>query len=871
MATATAIGWPFVGRHGEVERVSDALDGGLLDAVVLTGSSGVGKTRLAQECLAEAESRGHRVAHVAATASASAVPLSALAPLLPVQMDLTDPHALFEAVRRWLHEQASGRRFVLAVDDVDLLDTVSVALLQFLLADGSLFVIATQRTDTRLPDVLESRWRSGRALRVRLDSLEKQSVETLLHFALGGPVSTAASEALWQASRGNVLYLRELVGCGQRDGTLVCADGVWRLTGPLTDSAGVVELVSRRLHGLDPQQRAVLELLALCEPLAVDDLLRHTPVDVLAELEAQGLIQVRLDGRRQDVTLTHPLHAEALQHAMPRLRARSLLLAQVERVEGYGARRRGDPLMLASWRLDATGTADPTLLVRAASLARFAHDLPRTERLAEAALRHGPDGLASLLLGEALHEQARYAEAEQVLAEATGGGAGPEAFRLVLARSLNLHHGLGDTRAARECLAGADGEAGDPARVAVDALLTGVTDTGAALELLGDAEPGTDPGRVLWLRSRATVLADAGRLADAAVAAERGFARHRQLDYRMVVSHPATQLVVLTEALREQGRLAEAEETAREGFRLAVADGIHSLIGAFPAQLGLVALTRGRVGTAERYFREALAHLRGGGRPPALVSGVTGLVVALAWRGALAADDPLLTLPDGELIAARGRGWALCAVGRQREAGQELRAAGGLAVGQGRLTLAVELLHDALRLGDPAAARELVGVTGVQGDLAAARLAHADAVLRRDPDALAAAARTFEQLGVDLVAAEVLVAAAELYRATGTPRSATACANQAATLVQRCEGARTPGLVTPVGHSPLTAREREVALLVAEGYSSKRIAAELFISVRTVDNHLQSIYTKCGVKNRSELAAVMGTAGAVPVREDERT
>ncbi|MFC8850779.1 MULTISPECIES: hypothetical protein [unclassified Micromonospora] len=76
----------------------------------------------------------------------------------------------------------------------------------------------------------------------------------------GDRVSAAASEALWQASQGNVLYLRELVSCGQRDGTLACADGTWRLTGPLTGSAGVVEMVSRRLHALTPAHRAVLEL-----------------------------------------------------------------------------------------------------------------------------------------------------------------------------------------------------------------------------------------------------------------------------------------------------------------------------------------------------------------------------------------------------------------------------------------------------------------------------------------------------------------------------------------------------------------------------------------------------------------------------------
>ena len=56
---------------------------------------------------------------------------------------------------------------------------------------------------------------------------------------------------------------------------------------------------------------------------------------------------------------------------------------------------------------------------------------------------------------------------------------------------------------------------------------------------------------------------------------------------------------------------------------------------------------------------------------------------------------------------------------------------------------------------------------------------------------------------------------------------------------------------------PLSRREREVALLAGQGLSSKDIAAQLFLSVRTVDNHLQRAYAKLGVTNRSELGAVL--------------
>ena len=55
----------------------------------------------------------------------------------------------------------------------------------------------------------------------------------------------------------------------------------------------------------------------------------------------------------------------------------------------------------------------------------------------------------------------------------------------------------------------------------------------------------------------------------------------------------------------------------------------------------------------------------------------------------------------------------------------------------------------------------------------------------------------------------------------------------------------------------LTKREREVAVLAASGITSKDIAERLFVSVRTVDNHLGRVYDKLGIASRAELAEVM--------------
>ncbi len=54
--------------------------------------------------------------------------------------------------------------------------------------------------------------------------------------------------------------------------------------------------------------------------------------------------------------------------------------------------------------------------------------------------------------------------------------------------------------------------------------------------------------------------------------------------------------------------------------------------------------------------------------------------------------------------------------------------------------------------------------------------------------------------------------------------------------------------------APLTRRERDIATLAAGGASSKEIADRLYLSVRTVNNHLQSAYSKLGIAGRRELA-----------------
>jgi DNA-binding NarL/FixJ family response regulator len=62
----------------------------------------------------------------------------------------------------------------------------------------------------------------------------------------------------------------------------------------------------------------------------------------------------------------------------------------------------------------------------------------------------------------------------------------------------------------------------------------------------------------------------------------------------------------------------------------------------------------------------------------------------------------------------------------------------------------------------------------------------------------------------------------------------------------------------------LTAREREVATLVAAGRTNREIATQLVLSPRTIEAHLRSVYGKLEVRSRVELARVIGPASGAP-------
>ena len=77
----------------------------------------------------------------------------------------------------------------------------------------------------------------------------------------------------------------------------------------------------------------------------------------------------------------------------------------------------------------------------------------------------------------------------------------------------------------------------------------------------------------------------------------------------------------------------------------------------------------------------------------------------------------------------------------------------------------------------------------------------------------------------------------------------------AAELGMRRLAERAGGVLVSLRGPRLSAREREVADLIAGGTSNREIAATLFLSQRTVETHVQHILTKLGFHARSQIAA----------------
>jgi len=259
------------------------------------------------------------------------------------------------------------------------------------------------------------------------------------------------------------------------------------------------------------------------------------------------------------------------------------------------------------------------------------------------------------------------------------------------------------------------------------------------------------------------------------------------------------------------GRVEEARSWGTDGLQRALAN--DDLFNAtwHRAVLGFLELSLGRSAQAHEQLEPAVRYLeRMGAAEPAIIPCVPDAVEALVALGRLDETEPLVDRLE-EQGAARDRPWALATAGRCR---------GLIAAARGELEEALAALERALeehrRVAQPF-------------ELGRSMLVHGQIQRRRKQkraarEALQGARDAFADLGARLW---VVRADAELARIGGRPPAP----------------------------FELTASERSVAELVAEGRTNREVADSLFMSPSTVQAHLKRIYRKLGVRSRTELAA----------------
>jgi DNA-binding CsgD family transcriptional regulator len=898
----------IVGRDEELDSISGFLDGFEEEklALVLEGEPGIGKSTVWAAGVEEARDRGGRVlvsrpaeaerglAHVGLgdlfgdvlDEFASALPAPrrrALEVALLVDDpggDAVDPRALGIATVNGIQLLAREGPLTLAVDDLQWLDASSADALAFaarrLSARELRLLLARRIAPGGEPSPIERAVPPERACRLRLGPLSVGALHRLLRDRLERPVARQTLLRIHERSGGNPFFALELARSLGAD-----ADP----TRPLAVPQTLEELVRTRVSALPSATREALALAAALGSPS-DAILARAGVtaEMLEPAFRAGVVE------REDATIrfTHPLLSSVLywDPGTDRQRVHERIAAVVD-----------DPLLHARHMALATDVPDPgvaSLLDGAVALARDRGASAVAAELAEHSLRLTPpkeDGerrRRALAAARAHHVAGEWprarAIATELLAEIPGGP--PRAEALILLAELEtvdravelLEEGLaeaagrpalqslilcrlawaerfrkgyvralGDARAAFDLADGVGDLALRGRAHVVQAVLgwiAGVGDAPPLPERMHDIATAVGGAQVVQEATFALVgtLAAEGRSDHARrlledehrewaerdeprasraqwglawiefwagrwelAAAYASGAQDVAVQYGLEV--PQDHLPIALIAVH-RGHLTLAREHSLRALALA-----EEQFALQPPQhlaiVGLSALWRGDVGEALPWLERAEAQAaRLDWSEPMIRWWTADYVETLL--GLERTADAIRVLERWEADAKRlGRTWALAQVTRCR---------GLVAAVDGEVADALVLLERAVEEHE-----------GVRDPYGRARALLALGITRRRDrqkrpasDAVEAALAGFDTLGAAVWAAR---AREELGRIGGRRRE---------------EG--------------LTAAERRVAALVAEGRTNREVAAALFLGERTVASHLTHIYAKLGVRSRTELA-----------------
>ena len=796
----------------------------------------------------------------------------------------------------------------LLVDDAHWADAASLRYLAFLLTrleelDVALVVAIRPReaaTDAELLTIVTA---DSSARVLQLSPLTRAAVVELLEAKLGEAPDPALVDTCLRVTRGMPFLLRELVEAVSEGGIGSAVPTVGRSVrlrlrrlpehaGRLARALAILEqgdlLQAARLAGLDElEAAAAADLLAAAgiiepgRPLSfVHPIVRNGIYSELSGAErAQGHRRAaELLGEQPDASARVAQHLLVSEPAGDGWAVERLIEAAC--TAGKQGSPEAEAVFLRRALAEPPPPADRAALLLDLGMAEASAGLADWAKHLEQAVDTAPNaetaGVVALVLGLALTRAQRFGEAVTVLDRAAMSFATPDSDLALALEAAAVVAALNDPLAApsvahrrQRVLARAAAEpAAPPELLATAGFISVLTnepaERGADLAVRALRAGGTAPpesGIPPWFAfttwfSQATLsllwaerYAEVRPLLDASIAqgrvcgdssrlaaglAHRGWLALRRGDLIAAEGDARTALAaaelpaptlyrvlnagVLVVALTDQGELDAAEQA------LAPLDS-EAESGSLTAAVLRVA--RGRLRVAQGRVAEGLEDFLAVGL--ALTRAQIACPSYLPWRSqaalahlALGEGEPARRLADEEVELAR-------AFGTPRALGAATRAAGVVAGGDRGASLLRESI-DAFERGDSRVER-------------ARALADLGALLRRRN-------RRTE-------ARELLREALDAAHQAG----AKPLARQAETEL-RATGAR-PRRVVLTGIESLTASERRIAELAGEGLTNREIAQTLFVTARTVEGHLTSVFRKLRLDSRDELPAAL--AGGAPV------
>jgi DNA-binding CsgD family transcriptional regulator/tetratricopeptide (TPR) repeat protein len=825
--------------------------------------------------------------------------LAHVLPSLPAGTELPpERYRAHRAMRQLLEALAQEAPMLLVLDDVHWADPGSIDLLGSLLRrppEGVLIAIAVRprQLPERLQGPLERARNAGTLAWLELGPLSADDARELL----GGD---AFNDVLYGESRGNPFYLQQLARFPEAR----------TVTAALAEELALLSDAARRvLEGAavagDPFEPELAAAAAGVRDAGV--------IDALDELVGADLVRPTEVPRR--FRFRHPLVRSAVYETA----AAGWRLGAHERAAAELAARGAPPLERAHHleRSARQGDAEAAAILRAAGEATALRAPAIATRWFEAALRLLPaDAEARLELLTALAGASasigRFEEARAAALEALS--LAPSIERVAAVAGFELV--LGDHARARARLAAAvdelpDGES--PAAAAVMlALAHSHVFTAQYAPMRDWAARALDVARELGDRrlvaSAAAMLALANAFLGSVAAAEAACAEAAGLVDAMSDEELAGLLDAAANLAAAEfylDRLENAGAHAEHAHAVGRASGHGDLFLVAYGIIGNIRLARGDVGGAVEFYDAAVDTTRLFGNPQllawtlvnrSLVASVAGdgeaalalfsesaefdgalHGVAAAWSGlahaaallesgdaahaeeavagAVGADE-LPALPGG----TRARGLELLtrcrlALGRRADAARSAAAARGLAqtTGLPLTTAMADLAEGALALedGDGRRAADLA--------LSAAALAEGAGAVLDGAVARTLAGRALATAGDADGAAAQLERAAAVFEACGATRRRDAAERDLGRLGRRRHRRTRPGTGVS-GIDALTARERQVARLIVDRRTNSEIAAELFLSTKTVETHIRNLFYKLNVSSRADVARAVERA-----------